>query len=393
MDVIDSKYFKGMTTAQGDELMPRILVKPRETPRKRMPSNENERLQVAAVVPSGIVLQSASLPVSASGMTYVAKQKQIIEDKTAGAVFNLFGSLPLPPATLAAAAVPSKSPPASIAPSLSKVMRWGRAVKAEKLRTGQERSASSADHEEPVPATVAAVPYVVLPGDGRTMAAAVPSGIALQNTSEVAKPMVAATYKEPPKSLRMSNLVLGASSKGEDPVAMKDSEMSGPWSMLQAPVSIKREPATSSTRVQPIMIPPPPPYPAAEGIGLPAGIELPKTGTRAADTELEKIGEWERESRPSGQGIVNPKPQQAEIDFNKLIMRHLLLRGLDEQVMKYMGLHNGWQEYRLMRPRIVSEEAQVVADNWNDPTKWPKNWRQAYHGSRWYGLWNICTEG
>ena len=126
---------------------------------------------------------------------------------------------------------------------------------------------------------------------------------------------------------------------------------------------------------------------------MPEGIELPKTGTRAADSELEKIGKWERESRPNGQGVVNPQPQQSETDFNKLIMRHLLPRGLDDSIMKYTGLHNGWQEFRLMRPRIVSEEAQLVADNWNDPTKWPKNWSQAYHGSRWYGLWNICTEG
>ena len=366
-DVVDFKYFTGMTTAQGKELMEKILmereepprVEQREPPRKRMPSNENERSQRAASGPSRVELQSAGFPASASSTTFVARQKQIIEDKTAGAVFSLFGSLPQRSVSLAAAAVPNKSPPASIAPSLGEDARWSRHKKerAEKLRTSQERGASSADHEEPVPVAVKAVPYTVLHGDGSTMVAAVPAGTALQNSSDDAKPVLAAPYKEPPKSLRTANLSVGSKSKEEDPVAMEDGEISGPWSTLQAPVSIVKELATSSMRVHPKTIPPPPPYPAAEGVGLPAGKELPRSGTRAASQELEKVGDWERESRPSGQGIVNPQPLQAEIDFRKLIMKHLMLRGLDETVMKYKGLHNGWQEFKLICPLIMSDGA------------------------------------
>ncbi len=165
VDVIDPKYFKGMTTAQGDELLQKVILKPREAPRRRMPSNENERPQVAAAAPSRIALQSASPPVSTSVMTYVAKQKQIIEDRT-GAALSLFGGntavaapCKSPPASIAVAA-PCKSPPASMPPppSLPKVASRAIVEKAPPLRAGPERSAARAGRGKLGPVTVAAVP-------------------------------------------------------------------------------------------------------------------------------------------------------------------------------------------------------------------------------------------
>jgi hypothetical protein len=218
---------------------------------------------------------------------------------------------------------------------------------------------------------------------------------------QMASPAVAVLYKEPPRTRQMASLILNTGSEEEELIAPTGSEMSGPvasppWNVndwLRTPIGNEREPATASTVVPPLVIPPPPPYPAAKGTGLPAGIALPKAGTRAAVAELEKIGEWEPESRPNGQGIVKPKPRQAELDFLELISTFLLLRGLNETFMKYAGMHNGWLEYRLMCPAIHSPEAQLVADHWDDETRWPSNWVSAYHGSRWYALWNICTEG
>jgi hypothetical protein len=47
----------------------------------------------------------------------------------------------------------------------------------------------------------------------------------------------------------------------------------------------------------------------------------------------------------------------------------------------------------LINQHLKSEGARIVAENWNDETKWPSNWVSAYHGSRWYAAWSICAEG
>jgi hypothetical protein len=143
----------------------------------------------------------------------------------------------------------------------------------------------------------------------------------------------------------------------------------------------------------PMIVPPPPPYPAEPGAELPAGVTLPEAGTKAAFEELEKIGEWEPASRPLGKGIVRPKPKQAAQDFLELIPTFLEKRGLTQEYMEYVGEHNGWLEYWLKKPALKSDQARTVAENWNDETKWPSNWVSAYHGSRWYAFWSICTEG
>ena len=140
-------------------------------------------------------------------------------------------------------------------------------------------------------------------------------------------------------------------------------------------------------------VPPPPMSAPTADARLPDGHALPKAGTSASERELEKIERWWRVSAPQQRGIVKPQPKEAVFDFYKLFPSWLHSRGLNKDVMEQVGSYNGWLEFKLKQPVIPSREAQVVFDNWDNETAWPRNWRQHFHGTRFYAMWSICAEG
>ena len=77
----------------------------------------------------------------------------------------------------------------------------------------------------------------------------------------------------------------------------------------------------------------------------------------------------------------------------ELIPSFLAARGLNRERLEFVGYHEGWLEYHIHSPSIRSPGAKIVSDNWNDQTKWPREWVSAYHGGRWYGFWNTIAEG
>ena len=102
---------------------------------------------------------------------------------------------------------------------------------------------------------------------------------------------------------------------------------------------------------------------------------------------------WCQESGHNRQGIVRPQGEQAVKDALNLIPQWLGHRGLDRTKIEYSGNHAGWLDFKLLRPKIVNDEAQTVFDNWHHNSKWPRNWREAYHGGRWCGVWNTVSKG
>jgi hypothetical protein len=226
-------------------------------------------------------------------------------------------------------------------------------------------------------------------------------------------------YKEPPKSVPLSlapekvvqaapvavpsgtasgvlqersSSVIGLSARSIEPGS--STIQSTPVAVPSGTASVTL-PASSSSLpgVEKAHPPPPPPYPILPGVKLPDGVKLPPVGSKAVEEQLEKIGTWLVESNPDGQGIIRPQPPGAEQAFRELMPSFLAARGLTRDKLEFVGYHEGWLEYHLKEPAIKTPGAQIVADNWNDQTKWPANWVPAYHGGRWYGFWNTVVEG
>ena len=80
-------------------------------------------------------------------------------------------------------------------------------------------------------------------------------------------------------------------------------------------------------------------------------------------------------------------------DALELLPKILGQRGLDLTVIQYVGNHARWLDYKVLHPVIVNDQAQQVFDNWHDNSKWSSNWKEAYHGGRWYGLRNTVSKG
>ena len=150
---------------------------------------------------------------------------------------------------------------------------------------------------------------------------------------------------------------------------------------------------TALCEVAVTIVPPPPMSAPTADARLPDGHALPKAGTSASERELEKIERWWRVSAPQQRGIVKPQPKESVFDFYRLFPSWLHSRGLNKDVMEQVGSYNGWLEFKLKQPVIPSREAQIVFDNWDNETLWPRNWRQHFHGTRFYAMWSICAEG
>jgi hypothetical protein len=199
-------------------------------------------------------------------------------------------------------------------------------------------------------------------------------------------------YKDPPGKRPLASLELNKGSQAAF-VAPMGSETEGPIVLPSGSASVPSETEFIEIPKTAKVPPPPPAYPAMAHAKLPAGVSLPETGTKATAEELRKIAGWLPASSPLGKGIIRPQPDQAEQDFKELIPSWLQARGLTQDKMEFVGLHNGWLEYHIKSPAIKTPGAEIVAANWNDETKWPNNWVAAYHGGRWYGAWSICSEG
>ncbi len=93
---------------------------------------------------------------------------------------------------------------------------------------------------------------------------------------------------------------------------------------------------------------------------------MPAERKAAGFVQMNKIAGWCPASKPFREGIIKPKPGMAINDFQRLMQKFLSDRGMDRTRLEFVGNHEGWLEYILMKPVLKSAEARVVSENWND---------------------------